>query len=149
MKKPTTMVMVGWVALAGGVGAVLREMVLWASGDLPMLGLLTVNLLGSFGLGIAFARLEPRAPRLIDAEVVLSELPDLPGRRHILSAVIAIGGLGAFTTYSSLALRAVALADRDQWTAAISLMAGSLIGGVILVGLGAIVGHRWRTRRHP
>ena len=71
------------VAGGGAIGASARvgiELAVAQFGGSPIIWLLIVNLLGSFVLGIAFARLDPRASDALDLEL---QIEDLPGaRRH-------------------------------------------------------------------
>lgn len=66
------------VVLAGGVGAVLR----WAVATRLRHGLLLVNLVGSFVLGVVVGSMEPGTTR----------------------TVLAVGLCGGFTTFSGVAL---------------------------------------------
>ena len=72
------MTRVALVALAGGVGAVLR----WALAARLRHGLTVVNLVGSFVLGVVVASMAPGTPR----------------------TVVAVGLCGGFTTFSGVAL---------------------------------------------
>ena len=78
-----------WVALAGGLGAVLRHLVhlgVHRSGSPSTRATLAVNILGSFGIGIAYAALLPSAPQA--------------------ATILATGLLGGFTTFSTASVEA-------------------------------------------
>jgi CrcB protein len=103
------------VAAAGGVGTLVR----WGLGVLDgrwPVGTAVANLGGSAALGVVLA-----AP--------------LPART---TAVLAVGLLGGLTTFSTLAVQAVALGRRDGAAYA----AASTVAGVALVALGGAVGGR-------
>ena len=111
-----------YVALGGALGAVLRYGVTgwvqgWTAGPFPW-GTMTVNVVGSLLLGFAAAWLEAAATG--------------PGVRQFA----AIGLLGAFTTFSTYSLEAVALLrDGDLWAAG-GYVFGSLGAGLLAAVLG-------------
>ena len=86
------------VALGGALGAVLRYLtgigLIRLFGHTPMpLGVLTVNILGSFAMGLFITAAAHR------------------GLTH-LSPLVATGILGGFTTFSAFSLEAVTLYER-------------------------------------
>ena len=86
------------VALGGALGAVLRYLtgigLIRLFGHTPMpLGVLTVNILGSFAMGLFITAAAQR------------------GLTH-LSPLVATGILGGFTTFSAFSLEAVTLYER-------------------------------------
>lgn len=104
------------VALGGAIGAVLRYgtgmlAVRLAGSGFPW-GTLTVNLLGSFLMGMAFAILGPRAP----------------GGLFLMTGV-----LGGFTTFSAFSLETVALIERGAPGLAAAYVLASVTGGVLLL----------------
>lgn len=114
------------VAVAGGLGAGLRYVVdrlVPAPGGFP-LGILVVNVTGSFalgaltGLGAAWA-----------SEVVL---------------VLGAGLLGGYTTFSTVSVETVLLAERGRWRDAAANLLGTLLTSVAAaaagVALGAVLG---------
>lgn len=103
-----------WLFLAGGTGTALRAGLdrFAASSNFPW-GTLTVNLLGSFAIGVAAAR-SPDEWRWI----------------------IGAGFLGGFTTFSAWSLHSVALAQQGAWTAFLGLTVLSPIAGVLLAWAG-------------
>ena len=99
------------IAVGGAIGAVLRHavstgMYSWLGMGFPW-GTLAVNVLGSLALGAVF-------------EAGASTLKLTPELR----ALIATGLLGAFTTFSTFALDAANLFDRQ-----------AMISGILYVGL--------------
>ncbi|MFV2006754.1 MAG: CrcB family protein, partial [Longimicrobiales bacterium] len=94
-------------------------------------GTMTVNVLGSFLLGASLQYLEamPVAPEL--------------------RALVTIGVLGAFTTFSTFSYEAVAMLQDGEWGRAGWYMAGSMLLGIAAVILGfsagsALLGMRGR-----
>jgi len=112
MSKPST---IRAAVLAGGlVGSVARYLVQRASdGEFPW-GTLAVNVVGALLLGILTTRIgRSRRP-------------------EFLAALIGIGGLGAFTTFSAL----VGQIDNMSLIIAIAYAAGSVVLGVSAAALG-------------
>ena len=123
--------MSGWliVGLAGAFGATSRHAVdiglrRWFPKG-PSIGILFVNLLGSFVLGIVVG---VAATRTIDENLRLG---------------VAAGFCGAFTTFSTFAAELAGLVnDRSnrllvQWTAAM------VIGGGVAAAVGIVIGRSW------
>ena len=121
-----------WVALAGGVGAGLRLLVdSWGASrntsDVP-LGTMTVNTLGSFGLGVVTA-LAVANPALGEARLI-----------------VGVGLLGGFTTFSTACVEIVRLGLRDGSRATLTSFIHStgmvvlgLLSGVLGLWLGTLV----------
>lgn len=104
-----------WVLLflAGGTGTAIRAgLDRLTSGGFPW-GTLTVNLLGSFAIGV----LATRAPE---------------EWRWILGA----GLLGGFTTFSAWSLQSVTLAQQGAWTSFTVFTILSPVAGVLLAWAG-------------
>lgn len=116
------------VALGGGVGAALRYLVgvgatrLFGPG-FPV-GTMTVNVLGSFAMGILVAWLAARAG---EGQATLTRL-------------LATGFLGGFTTFSSFSLDAVALWERGQGGLAMLYVGGSVALALVGIVAGLAVG---------
>ncbi|WP_282004815.1 fluoride efflux transporter FluC [Propioniciclava sinopodophylli] len=110
-----------WVALAGGVGAVLRHLAHTGAqhaGWRSPLATLAVNVLGSFALGL----LVGWGSRLVSSEVTL---------------VLGTGLLGGFTTFSTASAESAELwRDGRRW-AALRLAGGMLLLSVLACLLGA------------
>ncbi len=91
----------------------------WVQGlistSFPM-GTLVVNALGSMILGFAFLVMEGLA---LSAEV---------------RAMVAIGFLGAFTTFSTFSYEAVVLFQGGEW-----MRAGVYVGGSVILGLAGVL----------
>ena len=113
------------MALAGGVGAGLRLLVdSWVASrntsDVP-LGTMTVNTLGSFGLGVVTA-LAVANPALGEARLI-----------------VGVGLLGGFTTFSTACVEIVRLGLRDGSRATLTSFIHST-GMVVLGLLSAVLG---------
>lgn len=111
------------VAIAGAAGAVSRYGIGRAIGvrSFPW-GTLVVNLVGSFALGWVIQRSVQRA---WSAEV---------------SAAVAAGFLGAFTTFSTFSNETWTLLRTDRAGTALTYVAISLIGGVLAAAAGYRLG---------
>jgi fluoride exporter len=115
------------VAVVGGglIGSGIRSSIALAiegHGDALPLATLSVNLLGSFLLGLYLARRE---------RSVASPL-SLP--------FWAIGMLGSFTTFSTFSLEVVRLIEVDAALTATAYVAISIVGGLFAVLLGDRLG---------
>lgn len=108
------MKLIGWIAAGGAVGAVARYMVmvgvarLWGSA-FPW-GTLTVNVVGSFVLG---------------ALIEILALVWSPGEG--VRALLVVGMLGAFTTFSTFSLDVVTLYERGALAAAAAYVIASVV----------------------
>jgi CrcB protein len=123
------------VVITGGVfGALARyglSTVLPAPDGWP-LPTLIINLTGAFLLGILLEALVRRGP---DA-----------GRLRVIRLLAGTGFMGAFTTYSTLALETNALLGAGRTTDALIYVAATLLGGAIatVAGIRAAAGHHTR-----
>jgi fluoride exporter len=116
------------VGLGGFAGAIARWLVDGAVSDrnptaFP-LGTLTVNLVGSFLLGLLFAW-------VIERDLLP---PDV-------RAPVMIGFLGAFTTFSTFMLESWRLVEDGAWALALLNLGGSLALGLVAV-LGGLAAGR-------
>ncbi|MCF7823372.1 MAG: fluoride efflux transporter CrcB [Candidatus Marinimicrobia bacterium] len=117
------------VGLGGFVGAVSRY---WLSGlvqklsDRFPIGTLSVNLLGSFLLGLL-------ATLFLERVIVNQEL-----RLFVL-----IGLLGAFTTYSTFSLETLNLMRGGEWLFASVNIAANVLGTLIAVWAGVSIAKLW------
>jgi fluoride exporter len=131
----TTPSLVAVVALGGLVGAPLRYAVAQA---LPGPGsgwptaTFTTNLLGALVLGVLL-------------EALVRSGADTGGRR-LLRLGLGTGVVGAFTTYSTLALEVDGLARGGRVGTAVAYALASVVGGVLAAGAGVALGAR-RGRR--
>ena len=111
-------------ALAGGVGAGLRYAVdRWltpASGTRFPVGILVVNVSGSFVLGVITGLGTAIAPEL--------------------ALVLGLGLLGGYTTFSTVSVETVLLAQRRRWRDAALNLFGTLVLAALGAGLGLWVG---------
>ncbi len=113
------------IALGGAVGALARHLVTqqmghWLGLGFPW-GTFTVNIMGSFVLGAL-------------AEMLALAADEAP----MLRAVLIVGVLGSFTTFSTFSLDAVLLSQRGRPDLAAVYVAAS----VVLAVLGLIAGLR-------
>ncbi|MCZ2403585.1 CrcB family protein [Paenarthrobacter sp. Z7-10] len=117
---------------AGGVGGALSRyglgLVLPEPSGWPLSTLL-INLTGALALG---ALLEGLSRRGRDA-----------GGLRVVRLLLGTGFLGAFTTYSTLALDAVHLVQAGRIGPAVLYLAASLLGGAVATSLGIWAGARW------
>ena len=107
---------IGFVALGGFIGAVLRHAVDVAVGDITGLGTLVVNVIGSFALGVLVTRTVGPRTRLF----------------------AGTGAISSFTTYSAFVADAVALGP----LAGAGYVAASYATGFAAAGLGLATGKR-------
>jgi len=115
------------IGLGGFVGAIARYLVDgWVAGMVrgafPW-GTLAVNLSGSFLLGLLFAVTVERA--ILPAET---------------RGPVMIGFVGAYTTFSTLALESWRLAESGSWSLALVNLVGSMAIGVVAVLAGLTLG---------
>ncbi|MGD8276599.1 MAG: fluoride efflux transporter CrcB [Gemmatimonadota bacterium] len=123
-----------WVALGGAIGASARYGVGgWVharlGSDFPW-GTLVVNVAGSLLIGFALRYLE--ATRLS---------PDM-------RALITIGVLGAFTTFSTFSYETVTLLEGGAWMRAFTYATGSFVLGLAAAGAGITMA-RHLLQVHP
>ena len=117
------------IGMGGFIGAVGRY---WFSGfmqkysDRFPLGTLSVNLLGSFILGLL-------ATLFLEKVIVNQEI-----RLFLL-----IGVLGAFTTYSTFSLETLNLMRSGEWILAGFNILANIIGTLIAVWLGLSIAKLW------
>jgi CrcB protein len=118
-----------WILIAaGGAGGAVTRYALdsWVTSRLGPafpFGTLLINVSGSFLLGLLFALVLERG--LLPAE---------------LRAPLAIGFLGAYTTFSTLMLESWALIERGAWIGAALNVGGSVVLGMVAVVAGLALG---------
>ncbi|CUI31090.1 fluoride efflux transporter CrcB [Cognatishimia activa] len=110
-----------YVAFGGALGAVLRYLtglgvVRLVGAGFPM-GVITVNVIGSFLMGVFVVMAAKR------------------GLTH-LSPLVMTGFLGGFTTFSAFSLETVTLFERGQTGAAVAYILISVIGSIAALALG-------------
>jgi fluoride exporter len=102
------------IALGGAAGSILRYLMVAAIG--APLGTLTVNVLGSFAIGVLFILL---------------------GAREGWQFFLMTGLLGGFTTFSAFSLDTLRLVEAGQPVQAGAYVLGSVALSLIAVALGA------------
>lgn len=125
---------IGIVAAGGVFGALARYglgLAIPAPNAWP-LPTLAINLSGALALGALLEGLSRRGPDV--------------GTRQVLRLALGTGFLGAYTTYSTLALDAVHLFTADEALGAAGYLAASLLGGAIATTAGIWLG-AWHHRR--
>lgn len=126
------------IVVAGGIlGALARY---WLSSALPSpagwpLPTLCINLAGAFALGVLLEGLARRGP---DA-----------GRLRVVRLLAGTGFMGAFTTYSTMAVEASHLFSAGRGTDALVYLAATLLGGALasIAGIRLAAGHHTRTTK--
>lgn len=121
------MISVLLVGVGGFAGAIARyfidaRMTAWTGGALPW-GTFVINVSGSLLLGLLFALIVERAA--------------LPAS---MRAPLMIGFLGAYTTFSTLALESWRMIEDGAWLYASANLAGSIVIGVVAVVAGVALG---------
>jgi len=125
---------IGIVAAGGVFGALARYglgLVIPAPNAWP-LPILVINLSGALALGALLEGLSRRGPDV--------------GHRRVLRLALGTGFLGAYTTYSTLALDAVHLFTAGEAPGAAGYLAASLLGGAAATTVGIWLG-AWHHRR--
>ncbi|WP_417552042.1 fluoride efflux transporter CrcB [Marinomonas fungiae] len=111
------------IALGGALGALSRFAVgkwvnsFWQA-QFPM-ATLSINVVGSFLMGMAFVLISERVPSL-----------------EPLRPLIMIGFLGAFTTFSTFSLEIVSLINQQAWLSALSYLSLSCLLGILALAAG-------------
>ncbi|SDW27381.1 CrcB protein [Arthrobacter sp. cf158] len=126
---------IGIVAAGGVLGALARYglgLVIPAPGAWP-LPTLVINLTGALALGALLEGLSRSGPDV--------------GNRRVLRLALGTGFLGAYTTYSTLALDAVHLFAAGAAPAAAGYLLASLLGGAVATTAGIWLG-AWHHRRN-
>lgn len=118
--------MLAAVAAGGALGSVGRFLLMsrmghWLGAGFPY-GTLAVNVLGSFVLG-----------------VLIEVMAQLWSPSQELRAMLIVGLLGGFTTFSTFSLDAVYLFERHQYAALSGYVAGSVILSIAALFLGLAV----------
>jgi len=112
------------IGAGGGVGAMARfATVTWINrlhGSSFPLGTFSVNVVGSFIMGLAFV-------------IFTIKYPQVPGSWR---SFVMVGLLGAFTTFSSFALESLSLLQQHYFTIALMYMMASVITCLIAVTAG-------------
>lgn len=114
------------VALGGALGAVCRYLLAiwikdWTDPSAFPWGTLTVNVLGSFALGLLLG-LDPESSRFADPQLRLA---------------LGVGFLGAFTTFSTFSVETITALEQGQTSVALGNVVANLVMclGAAWVGL--------------
>ena len=116
----------GLVMLGGAGGALARyalQLIALRLGFSSQIGLLAVNVSGSFALGLLLA-------------LWLAKTSYPPG----LQLLLTVGFLGSFTTFSTLMWESFRLAQNDSVLMALLNLSGSVAAGLAAVALGFLAG---------
>lgn len=114
------------IAIGGALGALARYGVSGAIDSWrgpTVLGIFVVNITGALALGLLLGMTEERI-----------EVPALT------RSALAIGFLGAYTTFSTLMFESVDLAEQGSWATAALNAGGSVVVGLVAVYAGLAVG---------
>ena len=116
------------VAVGGSFGAVSRLLVgrLLAGGMFPWATVI-INLAGCFALGLLLGVTHEGVPS-----------------HRALRVALGTGFLGAFTTFSTFSVEAVAMAEKERWLAAALYVGGQVVVGLALAAAGIIAGRALR-----
>jgi CrcB protein len=122
------MVLVLYIALGGALGAVARYGLggwihAWAGHGFPW-GTFAINAIGSFLIGLSLRYLEG-----------IAAAPEL-------RALMTVGILGAFTTFSTFTYETIMLLQEGAWARAALYALGSLLIGLLAVASGLYLGAR-------
>jgi CrcB protein len=110
------------VAVGGAAGALARHATVQAVGPRSFpVAVLAINVSGAFALGVVVTALAARwSPDVVTG--------------------LGVGFLGAFTTFSTLAVDTVLLADSNRLGAAVADMGLSVVLGLVAAGAGIAAG---------
>ncbi len=90
-------------------------------GEFPY-GTLLINVTGSFVIGLTYALIERH------------------GAPDWVRPLVIVGFLGAYTTFSTFSLDALALAERGAWLAAAAYVLASVVASLAAVWAGVLLG---------
>jgi CrcB protein len=121
-------VQVASVAVGGSLGALSRMFVgrLLAVESFPW-ATVAINLTGCFAMGL-----------------LLGATHDALASHRAVRVALGTGFLGAFTTFSTFSVEAVALAEKERWLAAGLYVGGQVVGGLALAMAGMMAGKALR-----
>ena len=115
------------IGIGGFLGAITRYLldsrITAATGGAMPWGTFVVNMSGSFAVGLLFALVVERAA--------------LPAE---LRGPLMIGFIGAYTTFSTLALESWRMIEDGAWLYAAANLGGSMVIGVVAVVAGVALG---------
>jgi CrcB protein len=126
--SPVSFGVLGTVALGGVVGSLGRYAVGVALphpvGGFPW-ATLVVNVTGAFAMGL-----------------LVAYLVDRPGVHRLARPFVGVGVLGGWTTFSALAMDAVALGAADRAQLALGYVTATFLVGTLAVAAGSLLGRR-------
>ncbi len=132
----TRMSAIALVGVGGLLGAPLRyQLGVWfphASGEWP-LTTFVINIVGAFLLGLLLEGLTRLGPDT--------------GLRRRVRLTVGTGVLGAFTTYSTLAVDTDLLLRDHHWSTAVGYAFGTVLVGLVATAAGIALGARFRMWR--
>ena len=115
------------IAAGGAIGALLR---FWVSSGVYVLlgrafpwGTLAVNVLGSLAMGLLYVLLLERS----------AAAPEW-------RALLMVGLLGAFTTFSTFSMETLTLMEQGAWIKAVANVLLSVVACIAAAGLGVVIG---------
>jgi CrcB protein len=118
-----------WLGLGGAIGTMVR---FWLDGVVSNrfgktfpLGILTINITGSFLIGLLFALIGPEGRWLV---------------RPTVYTFFVVGICGGYTTFSSFSLNTLNLAREGQWLYAGANVVLSVVFCLLAVWLGYLLG---------
>jgi fluoride exporter len=119
-----------WVAIGGALGSVgrfwLNNLVVARAGDSFPWGVLIINALGSFAIGIFAA---------------------IPATHDSARKFLMVGICGGFTTFSAFSLQTLELAQRGEWLRAGANILGSVALCLAAVWLGHLLGASFNSMK--
>lgn len=118
--------MLGWVALGGAVGSVIRTLVALAIPSRFPWAVLLVNVAGSLLIGWLMARLGTADPEVAAR----------------LRSLLIVGFCGGFTTFSTFSWQTLDQMQKGQWGAAVANVLLSVSLCLLAVWLGWRLGHQ-------
>lgn len=126
--SPVSLGALGAVAIGGVIGSLGRYAVgvaLPHGADGFPWATLVVNVTGAFAMGL-----------------LVTYLVDRPGVHVLARPFVGVGVLGGWTTFSALAMDAVALGAADRAQVALGYVAATFLVGTLAVAAGSVVGRR-------
>lgn len=139
MTSAPTLTLILAFTVAAGAATLARSALnrAWNRPGVLPIGTLAANLVGSFGAGLVVGSVALGSGAL-DSGALDSGTLDSAALGP-MGTVLVIGGLGAFTTMSTLAGELVTLVDQRRWGMVAGYASATLIGGIALAMVGMAV----------
>ena len=113
-----------WIALGGGIGAVLRYELMTRIAETPIpYGIFLINIVGSFAIS-----------------VVMTSTQEFGWPPERLRIFLTVGLLGGFTTFSTFTFESIRLVETGRYWDATLYVLGSLLAGLLGAVLGLAIG---------